>query len=100
MKQSPISGTMRIEKAPPVTTPVPYNSNHTPGIAPVDPMRTSKTVRSAPTKSGGARLYTNRRAGPVNNEVCASRAFEAVVHVAIASATAASTNQINSQVLG
>ena len=53
MKQSPMSGTTRTEKAPPVTTPVPYSRSHVPGNADQRPARTSTPVSSAPTSSGG-----------------------------------------------
>src|SRR5947208_12766655 len=33
MKQSPITGTIRTENAPPVTNPVPYRSSQVPGSA-------------------------------------------------------------------
>ena len=56
MKQRPMSGTMRIENAPPVTTPVPYSNSQTPATASINPMRTNSSVRRPPTKRGGAKL--------------------------------------------
>src|ERR1051325_3811045 len=56
MKQTPITGTMRTEKAPPVTNPVPYSSSHVPGSACHSPARNSATVSSPPTTIGGRKL--------------------------------------------
>src|SRR5579872_847270 len=97
IKQRPINGTTRMENAPPVTTPVPYSSNHTPAIAPIAPARTNISVNNPPAKSGGTKLYTNLRPGPERIEPPASRALENVVQIAIATATAASPIQVRSQ---
>src|SRR5205807_9527129 len=40
MKQSPITGTTRTEKAPPVTTAAPYSTSHIPGSRSPYPART------------------------------------------------------------
>src|SRR5271156_5048332 len=66
----------RIFRGPPVPTPVPYSSSHWPGMGPISRERRCRTVSSAPTKSGGAKLYTKRRPGPLNRDDPAWRAFE------------------------
>src|SRR2546426_4839174 len=64
MKHSPITGTIRTEKAPPVTKPVPYRSSHTPGSAYDWPARYSAIVSRPPTAMGGMKPNQNRRPGP------------------------------------
>ena len=64
MKHSPITGTTRTEKAPPVTNPVPYSSSQVPGSACHRPARYSTTVNKPPTAIGVRKLSQKRRPGP------------------------------------
>src|SRR3989454_1395894 len=100
MKQSPITGTTRTEKAPPVTTAVPYSSSHIPGSTAAYPARKSATVSSAPTSNGGTKLSANFRPGPDSSGTLAARAFRAVAPAAMPTATKASASQGASHAFG
>src|SRR5450631_1956882 len=67
MKQTPITGTMGTENAPPVMIPAPYSSNQVAGSADCKPARNNRNVRNAPATSGGANPRITLRAGPENN---------------------------------
>src|SRR2546427_10992012 len=64
MKHKPITGTILTENAPPVATPAPYSSSHTPGRMLTSPARYRTTVSKAPAKSGGQRPSVNLRPDP------------------------------------
>ncbi len=97
MKVSPMAGTVRTEKAPPVTVPVPYRRSQTPGRSANWPRSRSTMVRSAPTAIGGAKLSANLRTGPLRSGMLAALDFQPVVRVPIAIASSASPSQISSQ---
>ena len=100
IKQIPITGTTLTENMPPVTTPVPYNSNHIPGIAFVIPARKRTTVSKAPTTIGGERLKATLRPGPVSSGVAVARAFRSIDQPEMSSAISASANHVSSQAFG
>src|SRR5712664_3908729 len=97
MKQTPMTGTTLTENIPPVTTPVPYNSNHMPGIELTNPARNKTTVNSAPTIIGGERLKTTLRPGPDNKGTPNERAFRSISQPAMRIEIIASANQTDSQ---
>src|SRR3974390_659535 len=94
MKESPITGTTRTEKAPPVTTPVPYSNSQVPGIAAGTPARYKTAVSSPPTSIGGAKLNTNLLAGAENRGPFAALALRWMASIATTSAKAASSSQV------
>src|SRR2546422_11563699 len=53
MKHSPMTGTMRTEKAPAVVTPTPYIMSQVAGSACTTPARYSATVSRPPAARGG-----------------------------------------------
>ena len=99
MKHKPITGTMLTENIPPVTTPVPYKSNHMPGIKSINFARYKTAVSNAPANSGGDRLKATLRPGPESSGICAARAFRSMDHPAIKSEISASAIQTASQAL-
>src|SRR5207244_959016 len=100
MKQSPITGTIRTENAPPVTNPVPYSSSQVPGSACHRPARYSTTVSSPPTIMGGRKLSPKRRPGPDRMGSFTAYAFRTMADPPIASATIASPSQVASHSSG
>src|SRR5579863_8853226 len=93
-KQTPITGTIGTENAPPVTTPVPYSISHTPGIAVAAPALHSTMVSAAPTISGGAKLNRNLRAGADHIGSPAFDAFRHMARIPMAIASAPSSIQV------
>jgi hypothetical protein len=93
-------GTALTENAPPVTTAVPYKRSQIPGSEAVAPKCQALSVSNPPTIIGGAKLSTNFRPGPVNNDEFALRAFVAAAGAAMQTATNASINQTASHLLG
>src|SRR5271168_744884 len=96
-KQAPITGTTGTEKAPPVTTPVPYSMSQTPGIAVAAPARHNTTVSAAPTASGGTKLNTNLRAGADHIGIPALDALRHIARMPIVTASAPSIIQVTIQ---
>src|SRR5262245_15034146 len=78
IKHKPISGTAGTENIPPVTTPVPYRSSHTPGIALVKRARIKTIVNTAPAISGGDKLKIAFRPGPDIKGMFTARALRSM----------------------
>src|SRR4029450_7962726 len=98
MKQIPISGRTFTEKAPPVATAVPYNSNQHPGSLAVSPITTNTGVSTMPATSGGRNASAKRSAGAAFDSGVPDR-FDliAIATRAITAATTASANQMRAQ---
>src|SRR5471032_1204874 len=98
MKQSPISGTTRTEKAPPDAAAVPYSSRQHPGSRVINPIVANTGVSTMPATSGGAYASEKRYAGAAGDSGAPMRrAFIVIAASAIAAATAASASQISTQ---
>ncbi len=93
MKQIPMTGTTLTENAPPVTTPVPYKSNHIPGNISSASSLASASDINAPASSGGARLSVNFLPGPDMSFKSAARAFRFIITAPIVSASGNSPAQ-------
>src|SRR5207245_10452488 len=100
MKHKPITGTILTENAPPVATPAPYSSSHTPGRMLTSPARYRTTVSKAPAKSGGQRPSVNLRPDPEKSGTLPASAFRPSVQAPIAVATAASISQVTNHAPG
>src|SRR3989475_3117651 len=100
MKHKPITGTILTENAPPVATPAPYSSSHTPGRILTSPARYRTAVSKAPATSGGQRPRVNLRPDPENSGILPARAFRLSVQAPIVLATAASISQVTSHAPG
>src|SRR5437588_2583562 len=96
IKQTPMTGTMRTENAPPVTNPVPYSSSQVPGSACHNPARNSATVSSPPTTIGGRKLNPARRPGPDSRGSFTANALRTMVAPPMPTATTASPSQVAS----
>ena len=93
MNRDPIRGTIRTEKAPPVTMPVPYIRSQVPGRRPVRPALRKATVRSPPTRSGGLKFQANFVPAPARRVFPAARALALMAHRASPRDTAAAPSQ-------
>src|SRR2546422_9876061 len=67
MKQTPMSGTMRTENAPPVAAAVPYKSSQQPGSRAIRSMVANTGVSTMPATSGGTNASANRDAGAADD---------------------------------
>src|SRR4051812_44352691 len=90
MKDAPITGTIRTEKAPAATTAVPYRSIHTPGRRLAIPRFTNAKVMTMPTRNAGVKLKSSLRAELVSSGRLASFALLYMNHTEISSARMAS----------
>src|SRR5687767_5336571 len=95
-KQSPITGTMRTENAPPVMTPVPYSISHIPGRTVIRFAWYMAAVSTAPTTIGGTKLVANLRPGPERSGMRAARALRPIAHPEMTTESSASPSQMAS----
>lgn len=100
MKQSPITGTIRTENAPPVTTAAPYSSSQQPGNTLNTCCWHNAAVSTAPASSGGIKLSNALRAALERSESASRFDFMRTATNAITSATIASPIQNASCVSG
>src|SRR3954469_9019401 len=98
MKQIPISGTTRTEKAPPVAAAGPESSSQQPGNRAMSPEVANTGVSTMPATSGGTNPSAKRSAGGADESGAPMRrALIVIVASAIAAAIAASANQVSTQ---
>src|SRR5688500_18811309 len=97
MKQNPMTGTTRTEKAPPATTAVPYMRSHNPESTSYMPRLYSWMVSSAPTIIGGEKLNRNFLPAPDISGSRFARAFRTIAAMLITGAMTAAASQVLSQ---
>src|SRR5688500_17171349 len=97
MKQNPMTGTTRTEKAPPATTAVPYMRSHNPESTSYMPRLYSWMVSSAPTIIGGEKLRRNFLPAPDMSGSLAARAFRTIAAMLMTGAMTAAASQVLSQ---